>query len=209
MSDFAETDSTACSSPSLARSPERRQEREQDDARVHLEIAARKFVEQGFDGVSINDVARAAGIGKATLYQHFASKTELFVECLERLRLSIVTPEERAVVDSGLAMAEEARLRATIVLARFGSFRMMTNLLMSRPTVRARAVAERAKRALHQMVTNAESMLRQAMSTGQMRKLDSELLAYMLWGALIAIGDRMALDQKFSFDEAVTRISTS
>src|ERR1700751_1970176 len=36
------------------------------------------FLAAGFDGASMNDVARAAGVSKGTLYAYFTSKDELF-----------------------------------------------------------------------------------------------------------------------------------
>jgi len=36
------------------------------------------FLNAGFDGASMNDVARAAGVSKGTLYAYFSSKDELF-----------------------------------------------------------------------------------------------------------------------------------
>ena len=36
------------------------------------------FLEQGFDGASMNDIARAAGVSKGTLYVYFQNKEQLF-----------------------------------------------------------------------------------------------------------------------------------
>lgn len=47
-----------------------------------LKAAARVFVEYGFDGAKIEDIAKAAGIGKGTVYEYFESKTDLFREML-------------------------------------------------------------------------------------------------------------------------------
>jgi AcrR family transcriptional regulator len=48
-----------------------------------LEAGARLFTEQGYEGVSMNDIARAAGISKGLLYHYFPSKHELFAATLE------------------------------------------------------------------------------------------------------------------------------
>jgi len=47
-----------------------------------LESAYRLFRAQGFDGTSMSDITTQVGGSKATLYSHFPSKEELFVECM-------------------------------------------------------------------------------------------------------------------------------
>jgi len=46
--------------------------------------AERLFAERGFDSVSINDVAREAGVCKANVFHHFASKQALYETVLTR-----------------------------------------------------------------------------------------------------------------------------
>ena len=46
--------------------------------------AEQLFAERGFDSVSINDVAREAGVCKANVFHHFASKQALYESVLTR-----------------------------------------------------------------------------------------------------------------------------
>lgn len=48
-----------------------------------LEVGARLFTEHGYDGVSMSEVARAAGISKGLLYHYFPGKRAFFVATLE------------------------------------------------------------------------------------------------------------------------------
>jgi AcrR family transcriptional regulator len=48
-----------------------------------LEAAQRLFAESGYEAVSMDAVAKTAGVSKATLYAHFESKEKLFAEILE------------------------------------------------------------------------------------------------------------------------------
>jgi AcrR family transcriptional regulator len=64
---------------------------EDDNAkrRQILDGARRVFMELGFDGASMGEIARAAGVSKGTLYVYFADKNALFEsiveqECLEQ-----------------------------------------------------------------------------------------------------------------------------
>jgi AcrR family transcriptional regulator len=42
------------------------------------------FAERGYEGASIGEIARAAGITPAVIYDHYSSKAELQIELLER-----------------------------------------------------------------------------------------------------------------------------
>ena len=48
-----------------------------------LRAAQRLFAEAGYEAVSMDLVAKTAGVSKATLYAHFDSKENLFAEILE------------------------------------------------------------------------------------------------------------------------------
>lgn len=48
-----------------------------------LDVAMTAFAATGYHGTSMNDVARAAGVTKPVLYQHFASKRDLYVELVD------------------------------------------------------------------------------------------------------------------------------
>lgn len=54
-----------------------------------LEIATRMFLEQGFDATSMDGLAEAAAIGKATLYARYADKTALFAAVLRQRILHV------------------------------------------------------------------------------------------------------------------------
>ncbi len=47
-----------------------------------LHTAYRLFREQGFEKTSIDEITTRVGGSKATIYNHFSSKEELFVECM-------------------------------------------------------------------------------------------------------------------------------
>ena len=59
-----------------------------------VEGAREIFLRDGFEGASVDDIARAAGVSKATLYSYFPDKRLLFMEvatrqCEEQARISI------------------------------------------------------------------------------------------------------------------------
>ena len=59
-------------------------EREPYDAQALAEIAMTVFAERGYEGSSLEDIARAAGIAKSSIYHHVAGKEELLSLGLQR-----------------------------------------------------------------------------------------------------------------------------
>ena len=55
-----------------------------------LDAANHVFGEHGFENVRIDDVATAAGISKALIYEHFESKQELYGELMSRAAIDLV-----------------------------------------------------------------------------------------------------------------------
>ena len=96
-------------------------------------VAQRLFVADGFDGTSIEDVARAAGISRRTFFRYFATKADvLFADSpaeLARLRDGLAGHERgvpyREVVTDAVTAAlrvpegeeEWARQRAQLILS--------------------------------------------------------------------------------------------
>ncbi len=84
-------------------------EAESPKRRAILEAAGRLFMTEGYGAVSMDAVARAAGVSKATLYAHFKAKDRLFAaiihEACETMRHS--SGVEGAL--SGLPLREALR----------------------------------------------------------------------------------------------------
>ena len=59
------------------------QEEDSSKRRQILDGASKVFMDLGFDGASMGEIARAAGVSKGTLYVYFADKSALFEAILE------------------------------------------------------------------------------------------------------------------------------
>jgi AcrR family transcriptional regulator len=59
-------------------------ERKKQQTRAHIaETARRLFAERGFEGVTVAEVARAADVSQATVFNYFPTKEDLFYSGLE------------------------------------------------------------------------------------------------------------------------------
>ena len=70
-----------------------------------LEAALRTFAANGYDGAAMDEIASAAGISKAVVYDHVASKRDLYTQLLHAIRDEI----ERTVEDALRAPGVERR----------------------------------------------------------------------------------------------------
>ena len=62
--------------------PSRGRPRDVEKNRAIIDAASRLFLENGFDGTSMDEVAKRAGVSKQTVYSHFSSKEQLFGESI-------------------------------------------------------------------------------------------------------------------------------
>ena len=65
-----------------------------------LTIAVEVFAQNGYHNSSMNDVAEAAGVTKPVLYQHFASKRELYREVLAEIGAKLRDTIAKAIADA-------------------------------------------------------------------------------------------------------------
>jgi AcrR family transcriptional regulator len=96
--------------------------------RAILDATIRLLVEQGYDAMSLEGVASAAGVGKTTIYRRHSGKRELVVAAISAIAASLAPP-----VDSGSARQDlQAFVRQTLdVLRRDGlGFQVMGTLLV-------------------------------------------------------------------------------
>ena len=116
-------------SSSVAAAPRRQLAgRPSDTVAALVDAAVEEITETGFDGLTVRNVARRAGVSPATAYTYFASKEHLLTEVFWR-RLSALeeppqsrrgsVPERVADVTRGMALlvADEPELAAGVTTA--------------------------------------------------------------------------------------------
>jgi AcrR family transcriptional regulator len=72
-----------------------------------LDAALRTFAANGYDGAAMDEIAAAAGISKAVVYDHVASKRDLYTQLLHAIRHDI----ERTVEESLRAQGSDGEER--------------------------------------------------------------------------------------------------
>src|ERR1700683_4434474 len=88
------------------------------DVQRLLAVAVQVFIERGYDGTSMEDLARATGITKSSIYHHVESKEQLLRLALDRAlgHLFAVTEEEAAKSGPAIGRLEYVLGRVVEVL---------------------------------------------------------------------------------------------
>lgn len=172
-------------------------EREGRDRILHA--AYELFVASGYRSVSMQQIAEAAGIQKATLYHHFRSKDELFAEIVcavnQRTRDEVV----QAIEEGGSASDQLVRIACqSFARSQSDYSRLMTDVQENlAPDQRRQLLKEKAF-----PWDLLEGIVRSAMARGELPEMDVDLVISMytglVWGQLwmckIGRNDR-ALDE--------------
>ncbi|MGH9004674.1 MAG: TetR/AcrR family transcriptional regulator, partial [Acidimicrobiia bacterium] len=80
------------------------------DAQVIAGAVLQALVERGYDGMTVDHVARLAGVGRATLYRRWPTKTAMVIDALGRGRFPVMedpdSGDPRADFESLLRMLQ-------------------------------------------------------------------------------------------------------
>jgi len=169
-----------------------------------LDAALEVFAARGYHGSSIDDIAQAAGVSKALIYEHFESKKDLHASLLEtqseelfvRLASAAATAEPgevrlRAGVDAFLTFVEERREGWRVL------FRDAADPDLARVLEELQAQATAAVAGL----IAAEPAAR-----GDARDQRVTMLAQLLSGAVQALANWWYEHQEVPREELVTRV---
>lgn len=87
-----------------------RMTREQREAQL-IGIATTHFAHRGLNGTSIEEVAKAAGVSRPVIYDHFGDKEGMYLACVERARAQFSAVLTRVALDKNLPDLSTAAVR--------------------------------------------------------------------------------------------------
>lgn len=80
-----------------------REHKKQQTRKAIVDAAIRLFSENGFEQTSMDELARAAGVGKGTIYGYFKTKSEIFIAfCEEELEYAFAALDAKLDADAPL-----------------------------------------------------------------------------------------------------------
>jgi len=170
-----------------------------------LQSARQPFNERGYEGATVRDIARAAGMSTGAVFASFADKAELFDEIMasDYRRLE----EEMAQAIRAAGAVQEALLGVFGIAYRSHVHQLpMVCAAMSAGWTRHPNTSPRSREALKPIVGLIREALQQGVERGELASdTDVRLLRGIIWEVYIS-GYRAAVYEAWTADDMIGRL---
>lgn len=155
------------------------------DAASVIAVATRVFTERGYNGTSMDDVARELGVTKSAIYHHVSSKEDILRGALDRALAAleaVMAQAQRDEVSAGLRLERVVRESVQVLDSELESVTLL--LRVRGNTVVERDAMERRRR----IDTAFADLVRSAQETGEVRAdVDPAIMARLIFGTVNSI----------------------
>lgn len=175
----------------VTQSPSRSDRRKAATSAAIMKAAERNFLDKGFHGTKIEDIASEADVATGSIYVHFGSKEGLYLALIERA----LEVEERflaAAFDKALTPAEQLVAAGDAYLRFYvehpGYFRMLAfPYFDTKPKAQLSPVAKRVAGLAEAQITRLAQAIAEAVEAGIVREVDPTRAAKFMWGAWVGV----------------------
>jgi AcrR family transcriptional regulator len=144
------------------------------------DVALRVFADRGYDGASMDDVARAAGITKASIYHHVSGKEALLERGLGRALDALFAILDEPAARDGRAVDRLRHIVERVAETTLHLLPELTVLFRVHGASKSERNAVDRRRAFDRLVTD---IIAQAQREGDVRRdLDPRLVARLIFG---------------------------
>jgi AcrR family transcriptional regulator len=170
------------------------------------DVALRVFAERGYDGASMDDVARAAGITKASIYHHVSGKEALLERGLGRALDALF-----AILEEAAAREGRARRRLSYIVRRVAEVTLrllpeLTVLFRIHGSSKTERDAVERRRQFDRLVSE---LIAEAQRDGDLRDdLDPRLVSRLIFGMSNSVVEWYRSGSALSADAIVNAIET-
>ena len=170
--------------PSTVRRPAPTTERGADKRETILQAALELFVERGFHGTAVPEVAERAGVGAGTIYRYFASKEALVNELYQQQK-ALLTGR----VLHEFPLAASAREQFGTLWRRMAAYAKEEPLGFAFLELHNhQSYLDAESKVLEERITQfGTEFIRQAQGRGDIRAVDPMLLIGIVMGAFIGL----------------------
>lgn len=175
----------------VTHAPTRSDRRKAATSAAIMTAAERHFLDKGFHGTTIEDVATDADVATGSIYVHFGSKEGLYLALIERA-LHVEEGYLAVAFDTSKTPGEQL-IAAGDAYLRFyvehpGYFRMLAfPYFDTRPKAKVDPLAARVAQLAEAQITRLARAIGDAVEAGQIRKVDPWRAAKFMWGAWVGV----------------------
>jgi AcrR family transcriptional regulator len=146
-----------------------------------LQAAAQIFRQKGFHATSMQDIADAVKLQKASLYHHVESKQGILFTILEKA-LDLLIGDMRAVVDSSLTPEEKLRAAMQVYMSRLtGEADLAAVLLLEYRSLEKKLHSRHAlRRDRYELLWR--KIIEEGVDQGVFRKVDISITTFAIMG---------------------------
>ncbi|HXR41327.1 MAG TPA: TetR/AcrR family transcriptional regulator, partial [Acidothermaceae bacterium] len=152
------------------------------DAASLLDVAVKVFNERGYDGTSMEDLARAAGISKSSFYHHVDGKEALLAAACDRALAALSAIHDEPESNEGRAIDRFEHVLRRTIEALIAELPYVTLLLRVRGNT---ATEKRALERRREFDRFTAGLVTQAIADGDLRSDIDPLLATRLAFGLV------------------------
>ena len=168
--------------------------------------AARTFVERGYEGTSVNEVAAAVGVTKAGLYHYISSKDALLREILtlgmDWLDEDVVKVVRR-IPDTETRFRETISRHAHLTACNEPWITALLDEMQGLPPADRRKIQDRKRTYLNLV----RGMLRELQAAGRARAIDATVATYAILGMIIWIPRWFRPRRRLRAEEVATDVA--
>ena len=140
-----------------------------------LDSATKVFMESGFSGARVDEIARRAGANKAMIYYHFGSKQDLYRAVLLGL-FGDVMAEIARLRSTEAPPGEKLRALYTRVAAHFEAKPALPHIMLREILAGGKSIDAEASRTLFAILSFVAETVGEGVRTGEFREVNPLLL---------------------------------
>lgn len=167
-----------------------------------LDAAIEVFSQKGYHDARVDDIVKASGTSKGSVYFHFPSKQDVFLYVIDQFanRLSDGLNEAIDQEESGVARVEAA-LQTCIQI--FGQYRKLAKIFLVQATGLGNVFEEKRLEINQRFANVIKIHLDQSVAEGDIPPLNTEIAAMAWMGAINEVVIRWVLTGKPDIEEVL------
>jgi len=174
-----------------------------------LHAATELFAEKGYQAVSTDEIAGAAGVSKGLVHYHFSSKAVLLQQVLLH-SFATISNELEAIRGRDLTARDKIHAAAAAYFQHGNSpLNLMQGLDLAGPAHIDDATHAHIHGLIEKQTIEVAGLVKDGIATGEFRQVDSRVAASILLGAIreLVVGAAMA-GQPLATDEAADEVTS-